>query len=320
MRAMNRNATALHLADARAPSSAKRPLHCPFEGGIHPDVERIQAHAVAWAIEQGLVSNEREAARLGASKVGWLVARANPTGERSAVELAADWTTFFCLLDDRIERLPGRDTIGPYLARVLAALRGAVAGEDAFLVAAGDIGRRFRGRASAGLWAAFEVANEELFAMFVVEAETRARGGASDVPAYLAMREVTVGVGVELILSELAAGLVLAPAERDAMADMARMTKNLVGWENDLSTYRKERVAGDPNNLVLVLAAHQRLDLTAAAARVARMHDREANALALRVAQLEREGSAGARSYAAILGAWVSGHLAWARETGRYDG
>lgn len=156
--------------------------------------------------------------------------------------------------------------------------------------------------------------------MFVVESETRARGGVADIPTYLAMREVTVGVGVELVLSELAAGLVLTGPERDAMADLARMTKNLVGWENDLSTYRKERAAGDPNNLVLVLAAHERLDLAAAAARVVRMHDREASSLALRVAQVERQGSPGARRYAAILGAWVSGHLAWARETGRYDG
>lgn len=318
-RAMTQQVDLSYLADVRAPTPAKRRLHCPFEGAIHADVEGIQLHAVTWAVEQGLVRDAREAARLSASKVGWLVARANPSGDREAVELAADWTTFFCLLDDRIERLPGRDTIAPYLERALAALSGGSTREDAFLVAAGDIGRRFRARASVPLWEAFERENAKLFAMFVVEAEARACGGAPDVASYLAMREVTVGVGVELILSELAAGLSLTKAEREAMADMARMAKNLVGWENDLFTHLKERVAGDPNNLVLLLAAHQRLDLAAAAARVARMHDRDANALALRVAEVERGGSAGARRYAAILGAWVSGHLAWARETGRYD-
>ena len=44
----------------------------------------------------------------GASKIGRLAARANPQGRRDLVEIAADWTTLFCLLDDRIEGLdPG---------------------------------------------------------------------------------------------------------------------------------------------------------------------------------------------------------------------
>ncbi len=104
------------------------------------------------------------------------------------------------------------------------------------------------------------------------------------------------------------------------MADMTRMTCNLVGWANDIFTYEKEIVAGDPNNLVLVMARSLRLDVPSALARAIRRHDREANELALRIAEVELSGSEPMRGLAAILGHWVRGHLDWARETGRYDG
>ena len=45
--------------------------------------------------------------RLHRSRIAWLAARAYPRGEARLLQIAADWTTLFCLLDDHIERLPG---------------------------------------------------------------------------------------------------------------------------------------------------------------------------------------------------------------------
>ncbi len=310
------------LAPAPAPARAPKRLHCPFPAALHPEVNAIQAHAVAWAVAFGLVDGERAALRLDASKVGWLAARANPTAPRQLVEIAADWTTFFCLLDDRIERLPSSEAVASYLDEVLAALTGAGTPRygDSIQGAARDLHHRLRLVADKAWMARFAAKNRELFDAFQFEACVRASGGMSEVRTYVPMREVTVGIWVELELSTLAADLELSVVERAATEDMARMACNLVGWANDIFTYEKELAAGDPNNLVLVLAKSRRSDLPTALARAIRMHDREANELALRIAQVELSDSVAVRSYAAILGGWVRGHLDWARETGRYDG
>lgn len=316
------------LASASRPRSqpasggrSNKSLHCPFGGGLHAEVEAIQAHAVAWAVALGLVDGERAAHRFDASKVGWLVARANPDAPRELVELAADWTTFFCLLDDRIERLPSMEVVAAYLDEALGALTGARAlPGDSLQHAACDLHRRLRLVADRSWMLRFAEKNRELFEAFKVEARARAAGGMGSVEAYLPLREVTVGIRVELELSELATGIALTAEEREETAAMSRMACNLIGWANDVFTFEKELSAGDPNNLVLMFARSNRGDLDAALARAVRMHDREANELALHIARHHQAGSAATSRFARVIGHWVRGHLDWAHETGRYAG
>ncbi|MBK6518076.1 MAG: hypothetical protein IPM79_30335 [Polyangiaceae bacterium] len=324
---MTHSAHAAALCSRRSSSSPSSParsnkaLHCPFVSGLHAEVDAIQAHVVAWAVALGLVDGERAAHRLDASKVGWLLARANPEAPRSFVELAADWTTFFCLLDDRIEQFPTPDSVASYLDEVLRALTGGPADPgDSIQHAARDLHRRFQLVAERRWMARFARKNRELFEAFKVEAHARASGGMGDVRSYLPLREVTVGIWVELEISELGAGIELCPEERAETIDMARMACNLVGWANDIFTYEKELAAGDPNNLVLLLARSDGGDLDAALQRAVRMHDREANSLALRIGEASGVGSEAVRRFASVLGHWVKGHLDWAHETGRYAG
>jgi len=296
-------------------------LHCPFTPGLHAEVEAIQAHAVGWAVALGLVVGEHAAVRLDASRVGWLVSRANPEARRELVEIAADWTTFFCLLDDKIERLPAPSAVGAYLDEIYAALTGGPCTRgDSLSGAAHDLSRRLHQIADKPWRTHFAARNRQLFEAFVLEAEVRAAGGFSELRDYLPMREVTVGIWVELALSELALGIELTTRERAETHQISRLACNLIGWANDIFTFEKERAAGDPNNLVLVLAKSLGGDLRSALGRAIQMHDREANELALHLAQIRLTGSDAAQRYAATLGYWVRGHLDWARETGRYDG
>lgn len=296
-------------------------LYCPFPSAIHPEVAEIQAHTMAWAIALGLAHGERAASRLDFAKIGWLAARANPRAPRALVELVADWTTLFCLLDDHIERFAEAQAVGSYLDEVLAALTIVDARPgDSIQCAARDLQRRLKVLADRHWHARFASKLRELFDAFELEAHRRRSGGTADVRAYLAMREVTVGVWVELELSELALGVELTREERASTRMIGRIACNLVGWANDIHTYEKELEAGDPNNLVLVLSHATRIDLRSALARVSRMHDREANELAQRITQIELAGTDGERHFAAIVGHWVRGHLDWARETGRYAG
>ncbi len=176
-------------------ASDARKLHCPFSAALHPEVLAIQAHAVGWAVALGLVHGERAALHLDASKVGWLAARANPSGRRELVEIAADWTTFFCLLDDRIERLASPDIVDSYLEEVLESLTGAGhPSGDSIQGAARELHRRLALVADKPWLAHFAQRNRELFEAFRLEARVRAGGGTLSVESYVPMREVTVGV------------------------------------------------------------------------------------------------------------------------------
>lgn len=312
--AASRSAVEAHSAAvSRVPE-----LHCPFPGGVHAEVGAINLATVAWAREVGLVDG-RGASKLAASKIGSLVARAYPRGEREPLQLAADWTTLFCVLDDAIERLSSPSDVARTLAEVHAVLcRGArPRAASALEIAADDVGVRFARLASPAQRARFGARVSELFTAFAVESDVRASGRPAAMSAYLPMREVTVGLYVEMEIGEIVDGIELSADARAAAerAGLLRSTCNLVGWANDVHTYEKEVHEGEPNNLVAVMIA-EGMDLGSAVARAVAMHDAEARSFAARTGELG--GDPALQRYAATLRAWVRGHLDWARETGRY--
>src|SRR4051812_32944541 len=79
-------------------------LYCPFPSRVNPFASLIDQRTVEWAWSVGLVDESR-AMRLRGSRVGWLVSRAFPEAQVFALQLAADWTTLFCLLDDGTEKI-----------------------------------------------------------------------------------------------------------------------------------------------------------------------------------------------------------------------
>lgn len=310
----------LLFADLHRAARVRVVLAQPGGSGLHAEVERVQAASVAWARGCGLVA-AAQVERLARARIAWLPARAYPRGDVEALQIAADWTTLFCLLDDHIEGEASPEAVGRELEGLLALFEpGARAGAGALQRACVDLRERVAayGRERLGRFAARV---RELFAAFVVEAQGRAEGVIPGLAAYVPLREQTVGLHVEFELGELVDGVVLTAAERASAGrvELARLASELVGWANDIYTHEKELRAGETHNLVFVLAQAERLSLTAAVQRAAALHDA---ALLRFVARAEAvaEGSAGLRAYAAMLLAWVRGHLDWGRETGRYAG
>ncbi len=311
----------LPLHDAQRIAARRSPaLDVPFASAVHPDVAQIQEASVAWARAHGLVGEGRGLQRLREARIAWLPARAHPRGARRPLQIAADWTTLFCLLDDRIERLAGPDEV----VAVLAGLEGCFdpsatsPGEHAMpelLRACIDLRRRIAAEGADTL-PRFHARVRELFAAFVVESAGRSAGRVPELAAYLPLREQTVGLHVEFALGELVDGLALAASTRahPHRAALARMASNLVGWANDIFTHEKEIEEGETNNLVFVLARAEGLDMAAALARAVELHDAELRAFV----SLAAAADAPLRGYAAMLCAWVRGHLDWGRETGRY--
>lgn len=299
-----------------------KPLHCPFPSSVSPHAETLQTGSVAWAQRHGIVPSSAGLHALERSCVGWLVARAVPTGERDALQLAADWTTFFCLLDDHVERL------APLAAAELLArlARGFAAGQvdgDAEPLAAAlhDLHARMVTHCDAAWIERFARLVDELFTNFILEAIHRATDRCPDLDTYRAMREVTVGLRPEFALAEIACGVTLTPDEREdpKLRELVAAAALSVGWANDLFTCVREMGAGEVHNLVVVLVTHGNLTPDQAGQHAARMHDAEV----CRVERLERElVDAGARDdvmrYVDCVKSWVRGHMDWAAQTGRY--
>ena len=306
----------LHAAPApRVPA-----LFCPFEPAIHADVDAVQSASVAWAHAQGLVVGERAEKRLHASKIAWLVSRAYPRGGLVALQIAADWTTLFCLLDDHIEPMESPAAVQDYLFQLLAVAHGASPWTaDPARRAMADIRRRLGEIAGPAAMGRIEDRIAELIHAFCREAEVRHAREIPVLSAYLPMREITVGIPVEAVIGELVDGIDLADTLRDLrpMRALLRMASNLVGWANDIYTFEKELREGEPCNLVAVLARARGLSLHEAVTRAAAMHDAEARRFVALLEEVSYLGCGAAR-YADMLRCWVRGHLDWARETGRY--
>lgn len=298
-----------------------KPLHCPFPARVNLHAEQVQRGSLEWAQRFGLVSSSAAVARLERSCVGWLVARALPDARPDALRICADWTTWFCLLDDHVEEL-GSTAAGEELARLLAGFRdGASAQSDPFARALDDL-RVCMTTASSPAWLGhFEALVGDLFANFILESHHREHGRVPDLATYRAMREVTVGSHPEFALAELACGVPLTESER-AHPIIARLTAaaaRSVGWANDLFTCVREIGAGEVHNLVVVLVTHCDMTPEQAAAEAARIHDAEVR----EVEALERElHDAGLREdvrrWVECVKSWIRGHLDWATQTGRY--
>lgn len=314
------------MAELRhAPGQPARDLHCPFSPAVHAEVEHIQARSVAWAREVGLCASPQAERRLRGAGIGRLPARAYPNGIQSIVQLAADWTTLFCLLDDHIERLAGPDEVAACLAELADLLRdGGDPGPDPLERACADLHKRLLAEAPPGWMSRFDMRVRQLFDAFSWEAAVRRAGVVPALDVYLPMREVTVGLHVEFEIGELACGAALGPRLRNhpALVTLARKASNIVGWANDIYTYEKEISQGEGTNLIAVLAHAEGISLRQALARAVAVHDEEVRSFVALSSALPYVGPGEDERlarHASMLRCWVRGHLDWGKETGRYD-
>ena len=300
-------------------------LFCPFRPLIHPDVDPIHEQSVAWARSVGLVRTDLQARRLSDSKLGWLVSRAFPGARPSALQIAADWTTLFCMLDDRIENISSSRQVAASLTGLLDAFRGGpVRFEGDFAShALQDLRRRMLEQSSPGWIDGFSEQLERLMACFIMEAVDREEDVIPELPAYLEMREVSVGLYMQFELFELTDGIKL-PLEvhrHPVVASLKKKACNLVGWANDIFTYEKEITHRELHNLLLVLIQAEGMSIEAALDKAVMLHDEEMHAfirLASDLPLLGSDGDAALQRYIAMLCTWIRGHIDWGHETGRY--
>ena len=241
---------------------------------VNTHVSTAQRRSVEWAERFSLIQGEKQRHHLNGSKIAWLVGRAFPKASLEGLQFASDWTTLFCLLDDRIED-PGLHPIqaSTLLAQWLEAFRRGETSQDPISNAFVDLHHRLK--FSAQSFSLFLSRLEELCLCFSWEAIHRRQGVTPDLETYLHMREISVGLYAEFALSGLIDGFELPAQLLDdpQIQRLMSLASRVVGCANDLFTYEKELQQGELHNLVHVLMTRQQLTKEEAVDRAIQIHD-----------------------------------------------
>lgn len=304
-------------------------LSCPFVVRANVEAAQTQCDTLLWLEATGVDVSEQMFADI--SEVGFLTAHTYPGASRETLRLTADWTTLFFLLDDLVEEAASAAAIRARNQIVVETLRGTNTGSDivseasrGVMAALRDVGRR-----------AEALGGQEWMDAFCAEVSLwldshlweHANREAKRIPLlddYTAMRQYTIGMYFEFLLSEVTDGYRLTPAERtseDAMK-LRRLASSEIAWTNDILTLEKELAQGDVHNGVLSLMQTEGLKLDAAIARAIAKHNETVRSfveLARRVRSNEQV-SRGMLGLVQALENWMGGHTRWARHSKRYGG
>jgi hypothetical protein len=304
-----------------APESALLKL---YPSAVSPHADVVERQSLAWARLHGLCASSRELERLERARIGRLVARAFPHASCEGLQVAADWTTLFCLLDDRIEATAVRIAeLAEYVAQLAGAFRGGRSGDDPATRAFTDLRLRILRLGDSTILTRFADALDRLYAANLWEHLNRQNGLYPSLSAFSKMRAITIGLEPQLVLAAVTDGISLSQAQLDepGLRALTQHACNIVGTTNDLFTWQREQALGEVHNLVILLMHECGMSLEEARCATVQQHNDELRAFVARERQLPDagDGELMRQRFIGVLHSCIRGHLDWAHETGRYN-
>ena len=303
-------------------------LFCPIPEAIHPEHELVSQAAMTWLETFDLIQSSEQLKRFEALRIPEFVARAYPHAELDDLRVVLDWTCWGFMADDQHDDLVREPELlrGRYLAYVATLEHGAGAGADAASSgphrALNDLRERIleRGTHHSLQWFVYTV--REWFDSLHWETLNRVRAKSPLLPEYLSMRDITVGMYTEYALFDVTHRMRTTPlfhCDPDLRRLMV-MSANIIGWANDIFSSTKERRAGDPHNLVLLLGTQLGLSDDAARILAHSMHDQEMRRFLELEAQLRQcPPSTEWVAFIDLMRAWIRANVDWALATSRYE-
>lgn len=300
-------------------------LYCPITPRINPHYRVVLAGSMEWAVDHCLLAAgdcEHAFSRL---RIPEFVARAYPDAGPDELRIVTDWTIWGFLADDEHDRLVRKPDLlrGRFLEH-LEVLRNDVYDHvRGTHLALADLRTRILAKSSPSCLDRFALRSGEWFESMHWEALNRGRRTKPSIDEYLRAREITVGMYTEYALFDATHGVTtsdrfwLDPDLRRLMS----MAANIIGWSNDLFSYRKEREIEDPHNLVLLLIDQGRMDEDAACKLVIDMHNLEMMRfleLAEVVHRHNHDMTDTKSQFIAMLHHWIRANIDWAYSSTRY--
>lgn len=313
-------------------------IYCPFSFQVNPRLGEIVESSIAWLERCRLVPDGAGLARFRAAHVPHLMCHARPEAGAEELLWSAKLLCWGVALDDLIdhqlwrEPLPSIRAAMRQCASVLAVdgivpidqLRAQPLQCPSLVLALHELWTDLVPRTDAGWRARFAHDLESYLLSQVSEVENRIGPRTPDLKTYLVLRRSTGMEPALLDLVEYDLGLWLSPAvvSSPELQALRRAAEDYVDWVNDLYSWNKECMVGDPHNIVAVLQHHQRCELPDAVERACRMIASAARSvleMGRRLLDLVPEHSPDLERYTASLQHWLGGYCRWYDITRRYD-
>lgn len=297
----------------------------PWPAAIHPDVESVEADTLKFAVDYGLAPDAAYRARLARTRYGWLAARCYPQAGRAFLQSAADYFTWFFIVDDlfvdRVQTTTPRTL--PNLTAMIDVLDhhriGAepVFGEDAWL----DICTRMRGHLSHEHFQRFAHGMRMWASTAGLQILNHLQDEPVGIAQYETIRRHTSGTYPCLAILDAAnTGPVTAAEYNDPIVQrLCLHTNNVICWSNDIQSVRMEmNQPGQYLNMV-ILYTRQGLSLQQSVDFVAHRVRSEIASFQSLALTVEPHAGPEMRGFITGLRNWMRGYQDWVEnDTQRY--
>lgn len=314
-----------------APAVRLRPFYCPVAPAKHPEADLLNRRTIQWVRDHGLYVDDTQRRRLEHVEAGLLAALTSPDGILDRTQISADSLMWLFAFDDAHcdEGSLGRDPLE--LSRVLIRLLRILEAPEAplppsspyrnFELALRDLHRRLASCATPVQLGRWIDAMRMYFLCQVREAADRTEKSVPDLADYTLLRIHNGAMRVSVMLLDIADGYELPAADMDR-ADVRALTEAtclLVGWDNDILSFRKEHTrTGDAVGLLDVLANARGEDVTVVLGEAMLLRDQVMVLFERLSRQVAADASTGLRRYVASLGHWIRANLEWGMTCERY--
>ena len=306
--------------------SIETSLYCPIPSRIHPEYERAREDSTAWVLRHGLLGDQISEEAFRSLKIPEFVARAYPAARYADLRVVMDWTMWGFLADDQHDSLVGLPAVlqARYAEHIQILQGSTVALPGGMHEALVDLRSRILKQSGRDCLRRFTASAVHWFASMRTETLNRVEQTSPSLLDYLRLREVSVGMYTEYALLDVTHQVQTDDAfwiEPDVRR-LSVMAANIIAWSNDIFSYRKERRAADPHNMVLLLSAEQGMSEADAISRTAQLHNREMVRFVELVTSMRASGWVEPEllePFVDMASAWIRANLDWAAGSARYE-